>query len=77
VLRSGVPRCLLTGLIGRQRFVLAETSDVECRHWPLGEYLELPRHGIWCRHASAESDFLELLLDEIDDGFFRFAATKP
>jgi hypothetical protein len=54
-LRPGVPRCLLTGLIGRQRFVLAETSDVGCR-----------------RHASAEPDFLEPLLDEIDDRFYRF-----
>jgi hypothetical protein len=40
--------------------------------WPDGEYLEVPRHGIWCRHPSAELDFLELLLNEIDGEAFRF-----
>jgi len=40
--------------------------------WPRGEYLELPRHGIWCRHPSAKPDFLEMLLNEIDGLTFRF-----
>ena len=40
--------------------------------WQTGEYVELPRHGIWCQHPTAEPDFLELLLNEIDDGMFRF-----
>src|SRR4029453_15818618 len=50
------------------------STSMECPSFPARpkSYLELPRHGIWCRHASAEPDFLELLLDEIDDGFFRF-----
>jgi hypothetical protein len=41
----------------------------ELRDWPAGEYLELPRHGIWCRHPAADPHFLEVLLDEIDDSF--------
>ncbi len=40
--------------------------------WPPGEYLELPRHGIWCRNPSARPDFLEVLLNEIDGQSFRF-----
>jgi hypothetical protein len=40
--------------------------------WAAGEYVELPRHGIWCRHPSAKPDFLELLLNEIDGETFRF-----
>lgn len=40
--------------------------------WPAGEYLELPRHGVWCRHRSARPDFLEVLLNEIDGQTFRF-----
>jgi len=40
--------------------------------WPPGEYLELPRHGIWGRHRSFEPDFLEVLLNEIEDGIFHF-----
>jgi hypothetical protein len=40
--------------------------------WQPGEYVELPRHGIWCQNPAAEPDFLEILLNEIDDGIFRF-----
>jgi hypothetical protein len=35
--------------------------------WQPGKYLELPRQGIWGRHPSARPDFLELLLNEIED----------
>jgi hypothetical protein len=44
--------------------------------WPAGEYLELPRHGIWCRHPSAAPDFLELLLNEIEGETFRFRRNR-
>ena len=40
--------------------------------WAEGEYLELPRHGIWCRNPAHEPDFLEVLLNEGDDAVFRF-----
>ncbi len=40
--------------------------------WPPGEYLELPRHGIWGRHPTFRPDFLEVLLNEIEDDAFRF-----
>src|SRR6266850_3822482 len=30
--------------------------------WQPGEYVELPRHGIWCQNPAAEPDFLEILL---------------
>jgi hypothetical protein len=36
--------------------------------WQPGEYLSLPRHGVWGRHPTAEPDFLEVLLNEIEDG---------
>lgn len=34
--------------------------------WPAGEYLELPRHVVWCRNPEHDPDFLEALLDEAD-----------
>ena len=40
--------------------------------WAEGEYLELPRHGIWCRNPAHEPDFVEVLLNEGDDALFRF-----
>jgi hypothetical protein len=51
---------------------LQVAHDGTLNDWPPGEYLELPRHGIWCRHLSAEPDFLEVLLNEIDGQTFRF-----
>ena len=40
--------------------------------WDEGERLALPVHGVWCRNESHDPPFFELLLNEIDDGLFRF-----
>lgn len=40
--------------------------------WVAGEYIELPRHGIWCKHPRHEPDFLEVLLNETDGTRFLF-----
>jgi len=41
---------------------------------PLGdrEWLALPVHTIWCKNDQYDPDFVELLLNEIDDEGFRF-----
>jgi hypothetical protein len=40
--------------------------------WTTGEFLELPRHGIWGRHDSFQPSFLEILLNEATDTSFLF-----
>ena len=40
--------------------------------WKDGEFLSRPFHTIWCRNDAHAPDFLELQLDDIDEGVFRF-----
>lgn len=40
--------------------------------WAEGEWLAPPLHGVWCRNEAYDPNFFELLLNEIDDGLFRF-----
>jgi hypothetical protein len=40
--------------------------------WRAGEYIELPRHGIWARHPTSRPNFVEILLNEIDATHFHF-----
>lgn len=40
--------------------------------WQPGEWIDLPVHVIWCRHPQASPDFIELLLNEIEDSNFLF-----
>jgi hypothetical protein len=64
--------------IAVQAYLMARGWHLQVAHegvltaWATGDYLKLPRHGIWCRNPEAEPDFLEVLLNEIDDQAFRF-----
>ena len=40
--------------------------------WTDGERLILPVHTIWCKNENYEPDFVEILLNEIDNEQFRF-----
>ena len=40
--------------------------------WADGEWLALPAHAVWCKNEEADPEFVELLLNEIDDDGFRF-----
>jgi hypothetical protein len=40
--------------------------------WEEGERLAPPLHAVWCRNDAHDPVFFELLLNEIDDGLFRF-----
>ncbi len=73
--------------VGLQAYLVARGWGLQIAHdgtltdWSTAEYVELPRHGIWCRHLSADPDFLEVLLNEIDAETFRFrrdqTVTRP
>src|SRR5205823_6787653 len=45
-------------------------------HWWPGEFITLPTHAIWCKHATFQPGFFELLCNEIDDDTFRFRRDK-
>lgn len=53
-------------------WTLAVAHDGMLTPWQMGEWIELPRHGIWCRNAAHAPDFLEVLLNEGDETAFRF-----
>lgn len=40
--------------------------------WAEGAFVELPRHGIWCKNPAHDPDFVEVLLNETDGIRFRF-----
>ena len=40
--------------------------------WADGEWLALPVHTVWCRKHDSDPNFIEFLLNEIDDVQFRF-----
>ena len=40
--------------------------------WADGEYIQLPRHGIWCKNPAHDPNFVELLLNETDGDRFLF-----
>ena len=40
--------------------------------WDVNEFIELPRHTVWCRHETHDPDFVELLFNEADETHFKF-----
>ncbi len=40
--------------------------------WQPDNYIELPRHIIWCQNLDHKPDFLEILLNEGDEQYFYF-----
>jgi hypothetical protein len=61
-----------------QAYLRARGWDLQVAHdgvlspWVDGDWLELPRHGVWATCPGADPDVVELLLNEIDDTTFRF-----
>ena len=49
-----------------------KAHDGQLTPWEDGEVLSLPFHAVWCRNGAHEPDFVELMLDEIDEGQFTF-----
>ena len=58
--------------LGERGWTLEVAQGGVLTPWAEGEYLELPRHGIWCKHPAHDPDFIEVLLNEGDDRVFRF-----
>lgn len=56
----------------RRGWRLEKASGGTLSPWPDGEWLELPTHGVWCRNEWHSPPFVEVLLNEIDSGGFRF-----
>lgn len=56
----------------RRGWSLEKAAGGRLSPWGEGERLEPPLHGVWCRNEAHDPPFLELLLNEIDDGLFRF-----
>ena len=53
-------------------WTLQKASGGRLLPWTPGEILRLPVHVIWCKHATAQPDFIEILLNEVDDTQFLF-----
>src|SRR5262249_53786642 len=51
---------------------LEKAINGELIPWADGEWLALPIHTILCRNSNSDPDFIELLLNEIDNAQFRF-----
>lgn len=49
-----------------------KAHDGQLTTWEDGEVLSLPFHAVWCRNGAHEPDFVELMLDEIDEEMFKF-----
>lgn len=49
-----------------------KAHDGRLTPWEDGEVLSLPFHAVWCRNDAHEPDFVELMLDEIDEEVFKF-----
>ncbi len=40
--------------------------------WATGEFIELPKHNVWCKHPAHDPDFVEILFNEQDEDSFLF-----
>lgn len=53
-------------------WMLEIAHDGKLSSWCEGDVIDSPRHTIWCRNAQSVPDFIEVLLNEIDDKSWRF-----
>ncbi|HZS08030.1 MAG TPA: hypothetical protein VFD58_24560 [Blastocatellia bacterium] len=60
------------GFLGQRGWRLEKAINGELIPWADDQWLALPVHGVWCRNEGHDPDFIELLLNEIDDTQFRF-----
>jgi hypothetical protein len=51
---------------------LRKAINGELHRWIDDEWLELPIHNVWCEKSGCDTDFLEILFNEIDEREFRF-----
>lgn len=58
--------------LGARGWSFEKAHDGRLSPWEDGEVLSLPFHAVWCRNGAHDPDFVELMLDEIDDGRFAF-----
>jgi hypothetical protein len=60
---------------------LRKAANGELSEWKKGEYLELPVHAVHCFNETAELSFIEVLLNESENGEWQFRRnrqiTKP
>lgn len=56
----------------RRGWTLEKAVDGTLIDWNDGERLESPIHGVWCSNKECDPNFVEILLNEIDDDCFRF-----
>lgn len=56
----------LQKFLRRRGWTTAIAHDGQLVSWADGEFLELPLHSIWCKHAKYTPDFVEILLNEAD-----------
>jgi hypothetical protein len=56
----------------RRGWNLQKAHEGELTTWEEGEFLSEPFHAVWCRNEAHDPGFVELLLDDIDGGTFRF-----
>ncbi|MEM9953865.1 MAG: hypothetical protein AAF846_19805 [Chloroflexota bacterium] len=60
-----------------QRYLLERGWLLEIAHngelskWKRNDYIELPMHGIWCKHEDFEPHFIELLLNECNETHYQ------
>ena len=40
--------------------------------WAVGDFIELPKHNVWCKNVKHDPDFLEVLFNERDGESFLF-----
>ncbi len=65
-------QALIRAYLSERGWSLEKAHDGRLTPWAPGEYLELPIHVVWCRNASHDPDFLELVLDEATATDFQF-----
>ena len=53
-------------------WTLEVAHDGALTPWAEDEFLQLPRHGIWCKNRAHDPDFVEILLNETDGARFLF-----
>jgi len=60
------------GYLRRRGWGLEVAADGRLSPWAEGEELAPPLHAVWCRNEAHDPAFFELLLNEVDEGLFRF-----
>lgn len=60
------------GYLKARGWSLEKAHEGRLTAWEDGEVLSPPFHAVWCRNGAHDPDFVELMLDEIDEERFAF-----